>query len=294
MNLKIGYSNAPLGHQIIGLSLADGISDEQFKALEDAFNQFGVVVLRGQTLSPEQHVSFSRRFGNLEHYPMDTYLLPGHPEIFVVSNIIENGKAIGMADAGRNWHSDMAFTNAPARCSVFYALEVPRSPSGEPLGDTYFASTQAAYDALSPEIKEKISGLKVRNSYSDNVERKRRQQLDKGGLMTQEERIKAQASLPDVFHPVVRTHPFTGRKCLYLSEGLSTELIGLPREEGDALLKALLAHMIRPEFVYRHRYCEGDLIIWDNCSAIHLATSDFNETQRRRMHRTTISGGPTF
>jgi taurine dioxygenase len=294
MTLTIGYANAPLGHQMIGVSVAQAISDASFRAVEDSFNQFGVVVLRGQNITPEQQIAFSKRFGDLEHYMIGTFLLPGHPEIFVVSNIIENGKSIGMADAGRNWHSDMAFTSKPARASILYALEVPRAANHEPLGDTWFASTQTAYDALPDDQKKKLANLQVRNSYAYTVERKRKQQLDHGSVQTQEERKKIESEFPDVFHPLVRTHPITGRKCLYLTEGLTAQIMGVPEDESDALIKSLLAHMTRPEFVYRHRWCEGDMVIWDNCSAIHLATSDYSEAQPRRMHRTTIAGSIPF
>ncbi|GAA4322082.1 TauD/TfdA family dioxygenase [Pigmentiphaga soli] len=287
MNLPIAFSSAPLGHQVMGVDIAAGVSDEQFKAIEDAFNRYGVIVLRNQKLTPEQHVAFSRRFGPTERYGIATYLLPGYPEIFVVSNVVENGKPIGMADAGRAWHSDMCYVPNPPRCSLLYALEVPRDENGEPLGDTCFGSTQAAYDALSPEMKKTIDGLRVRNSYAASVERKRKLQRDHS-QMSQEERLKVQAKFPDVLHPLVRVHPFTGRKCLYLSQGMSIEIEGWSREASQELIGELLAHMVKPEFVYRHRWCEGDLVIWDNCSSIHLAIADFGAGQRRRMHRTTI------
>ncbi len=286
MNKQIAFSSAPLGHQILGVDIAAGVSDEQFKQVADTFDKYGVVVLRNQKITPEQHIEFSRRFGPTELYGIASYLLPGHPEIFVVSNIVENGKPIGMADAGRTWHSDMCYVTSPPRCSLLYGLEVPRDEAGEPLGDTLFASTQAAYDALSPEMKEKVEGLKVRNSYATNVERK--QKFSTVSEKAQVERLKNQQKFPDVIHSLVRKHPITGRKCLYLSEGLSVAIEGWPPEESDKFINEMLAYMIRPEFVYRHRWCEGDLLIWDNCSAIHLAIPDFAADNRRRMHRTTI------
>lgn len=291
MNQPIAFASAPLGHHVMGVDIAAGVSDAQFDAVEGAFNRYGVIVLRNQRLTPEQHIAFSRRFGPTERYGIASYLLPGHPEIFVVSNIIEDGKPIGMADAGRAWHSDMCYVTNPPRCSLLYALEVPRDATGEPLGDTCFASTQAAYDALPDEMKQRISGLRVRNSYAASVERKAKLKRDRGGEFSQEERQKVQEKFPDVLHPLVRTHPVTGRKCLYLSEGLSAAIDGLERGESDALIAELLAHMTKPEFVYRHRWCEGDLVLWDNCSSIHVAISDFSPEQRRRMHRTTILNG---
>lgn len=288
MKPSIAFSSAPLGHQILGVDIAAGVSAEQFAMVEDTFNKYGVVVLRGQRITPDQHVEFSRRLGPTERYGIATYLLPGYPEIFVVSNVVENGKPIGMADAGRSWHSDMCYVTNPPRCSLLYALEVPRDGKGEPLGDTCFASTQAAYDALPAEAKQTIDGLKVRNSYAASVERKQKLKRDQGGEMSQEERLKVQAKFPDVLHPLVRIHPFTGRKCLYLSQVMAVEIDGWSKADSEALIAELMAHMIKPEFVYRHRWCEGDLVIWDNCSSIHLAIADFGADQRRRMHRTTI------
>jgi taurine dioxygenase len=288
MNQPIAFSPAPLGHQLLGVDIAAGMSDEQFKAVEDAFNKYGVVVLRNQRITPDQHVEFSRRFGPTERYGIASYLLPGYPEVFVVSNIVENGKPIGMADAGRSWHSDMCYVTNPPRCSLLYGLEVPRDANGEPLGDTCFGSTQAAYDALSPEMKKTVAGLKVRNSYAANVERKQKLLKVDHSEKSQAERLKNQEKFPDVIHPLVREHPITGRKCLYLSQGLSVAIDGWGREESEKLIGELLAHMIKPEFVYRHRWCEGDLVIWDNCSSIHLAIADFGADQPRRMHRTTI------
>ncbi|MEM5388169.1 TauD/TfdA family dioxygenase [Paraburkholderia phymatum] len=288
MNQPIAFASAPLGHHLMGVDIAAGVSDAQFAAIDAAFNRYGVIVLRNQRLTPEQHIAFGRRFGPTERYGIASYLLPGHPEIFVVSNIIEDGKPIGMADAGRAWHSDMCYVTNPPRCSLLYALEVPRESNGEPLGDTCFASTQAAYDALPYDMKQRIEGLKVRNSYAASVERKARLKRDRGGEFSQEERQKVHEKFPDVLHPLVRTHPVTGRKCLYVSEGLSAAIDGLERSESDELIAELLAHMMKPEFVYRHRWCEGDLVMWDNCSSIHIAISDFSPEQRRRMHRTTI------
>jgi taurine dioxygenase len=288
MNQPIAFASAPLGHHLMGVDIAAGVSDPQFAGIEAAFNRYGVIALRNQRITPEQHIAFSRRFGPTERYGIASYLLPGHPEIFVVSNIVEDGKPIGMADAGRAWHSDMCYVPNPPRCSLLYALEVPRDGRGEPLGDTCFASTQTAYDALPEDMKRRLDGLTVRNSYAASVERKQKLKRDHVGEFSQEERQKARDKFPDVLHPLVRAHPITGRQCLYLSEGLSAGIEGLSETDSAALMAELLAHMTKPEFVYRHRWCEGDLLLWDNCSSIHLATCDFTPEQRRRMHRTTI------
>ena len=294
MTIKLRFADAPLGHELMGIDLSKPLDNAIFDEIEHAFDQYGVVLFRNQRLTPQQQLEFSRRLGSLEKFLIDTFLLPGFPEIFVVSNVVENGKPIGMADAGRNWHSDMAFVERPPRGSALYALEVPHDAAGTPLGDTLFASTSAAYDALPEETRRRIDGLKVINSYRVFTERKARQEMDTGGKNTQREREKSKDSVPDVIHPLVRKHPRTGRKCLYVSGPLSVGIVGMPEAEADELLDMLRDHMTQSQFVYRHRWQVGDLVLWDNCSAIHNAIGDYSLDQRRRMHRTTIEGTVPF
>jgi taurine dioxygenase len=289
--LEIVHVNAPLGHAVGGIDLSRPLDPVAVEGVERIFDTYGVIALRGQTITPEQHIAFSRHFGPLERYPIDTFLLPGHPEIFVVSNIVENGRPIGMADAGRVWHSDMHFTATPPRCSLLYAREVPIR-DGRALGATLFASTAAAYDALPKDIKAVVDGRKALNSYGRYVAR-RSAKLN-GGSTGQSERTKQATQHPDVWHPLVRTHPRTGRKCLYASDEVTCAVEGLSETEGEQLLKELLAHMTRPEFIYTHEWRVGDLLIWDNCSAIHNAIGDYGPDERRLMHRTTVAGGPTY
>jgi taurine dioxygenase len=252
------------------------------------FHEHEVVFFRGQNLTPEQHIAFSRRFGELEHHVRQDCCRPGYPEIFVVSNILENGRPIGTRDAGLFWHSDLAYMREPSRGSLFYAREVPHDDDGNPLGDTLFASAVAAYEALDAETKRKLEGLKAVNSYVKGYYRER-----KSGPrppLTPEQL----ARVPDVEHPVVRTHPYTGRKCLFVNEGYTSRIAGMTMEESDALLARLFAHVTSPEFVYRHKWRVGDFLMWDNCSVQHLAISDYELPRRRRMERTTLHGSAPF
>ena len=294
MTLEIRHVDAPLGHHILNADLCH-LDDATFTAIEDAFNRYGVIVIENQTLPPEAQLAFTRRLGKEIRYPFDAFQLPGFPDIFVVSNVIENGKPIGMADAGRLWHTDTIFIEAPPRCSVFYALEVPHRDDGEPLGDTLFASTAAAYDALPESTKRRIDGLKAINSYRRYAERRQREVAGSRPETTgQSVRDKNSDAHPDVIHPLVRTHPITGRKCLYIADGTTVEIVGWSQADSDALINELLAHMTRPEFVYRHRWKVGDVVMWDNCSAIHQAIGDYAPPARRRMHRTTVAGTRPF
>jgi len=158
--LDIVMSGAPLGHEIRGVDVGN-LSDEEFAAVEAAYDQYGVVVLRNQALTPAQQVAYSKRFGGLDRYILDKYNMKSQPEIFVVSNIIENGEPIGLGDAGRYWHSDMWTQEKPPRGSIMYALEVPHDDSGKPLGDTMFGSMQAAYDGLPDDLRRTIEGKRA-------------------------------------------------------------------------------------------------------------------------------------
>ncbi len=289
MAIEIKLADAPLGHEIRGVDLAN-ISDADFAELEAAFDRYGVVVLRDQKITPEQHVAFSRRFGELDRYVFDRFNLPGIPWIFVVSNIIENGRPIGMADAGRYWHSDMWVSERPPRGSIMHGIEIPMGEDGEALGDTLFASTQAAYDALPAPLKRRIAGRKAVYSGAGYARYRRGSTAaaPDGAAVAAE----ARDTLNDVeqIHPLVRIHPRTGRNCIYFSEGAIREVSGLTAEETGALLLELQQHIVRPEFIYRHKWRPGDIVLWDNCSAIHRATSDYAAPLRRHMHRTTLTG----
>ena len=274
---------APLASEVLDIDLAQAVAADVFRAVEDAFNQRSVLVFRNQQITPEQHIAFSRGFGELEIHVLKQFLLPGHPEILVVSNVVEDGKPLGIADAGQQWHTDLSYVEKPSRCSLLYAKVIPERDGERTFGDTCFVSTAAAYDALDPDMKAYLGTLKARHSYY----LKRPHALAK---LSEEQR----KSVPEVVHPVIRTHPVTGRKCLYVNESFTTEIVGLPKQESDALLEQLCAHCASERFMYRHRWQVGDVLMWDNCSTQHLAVADYGPQQHRYMHRTTVKGGAVY
>lgn len=281
--MKIEQSNAPLGAQITGIDVAQPLDDATFRRIEDLFHERGVIVFRDQHLTDEQQIAFSRRFGDLEIHPAKLYLKPGHTEILVVSNVIEDGREIGLQDAGQYWHTDLSYVAAPSRCSLLYALEVPVK-DGAPLGDTLFVSTTYAYDTLPRELRERIEGRTAVHGYA---QRYRMQQAKGTRAAMSDEELK---KVPEVAHRVDRSHPWTGRKTLFVNEGFTTSIEGLPKEESDALLRTLFDHITRPEAVYRHQWRMGDLLMWDNGSTQHRAVADYALPLRRRMQRTTVRG----
>lgn len=287
--LDIAFADAPLGHEIQGIDLSEPLPDDVFADIEVAYDRYGVVVFRDQHLTPEQQLAFSRRFGPLSRYVLDRYNHRQWPEIFVISNIVENGEPAGMADAGRYWHTDMWLTHTPPRGSILYALEVPVR-DGEPLGDTWFASTAAAYDALPEDMRRRLDGLEAVFSTEKYLAFRARTNKDIDNPTGQaSQQALSELGSGDIVHRLVRPHPRTGRKCLYLCEGVISRIIGLEPEESDALIAFLEAHVTRPEFVYRHRWRVGDLVMWDNRSCLHKATGDFELPLRRLMHRTTLA-----
>jgi taurine dioxygenase len=281
--MQVANSAAPLGAQIRGLDVSKTLDDATFRAIEEVLHDRGVIVIRDQRLTEEQQIAFSRRFGGLEIHVASQYLKPGYPEILVVSNIIENGRNIGLADAGQYWHSDLSYVANPSRCSLLYALEVPVR-EGVVLGDTMFASAAWAHDTLPESMRTRLNGLAAIHRYGD---RYRMQQAAGGRAALSEQELKR---VPDVRHPVMRLHPVTGRKVLFVNEGFTAFIEGIPEQESAAVLEELYRHITRPEAQYRHIWQIGDLLIWDNCLTQHRAVRNYELPLRRRMHRMTVAG----
>jgi taurine dioxygenase len=290
MPIPVRKCDDALGAEIV-FDLSQPTDEQTFREIETIFHDNIVVFFRDQRLTEEQHIAFSRRFGELEIHIVKKYLLPDHPEILLISNVKnEAGEHIGLADAGFTWHSDTSYRKNPSRCSLLYAKEVPHR-DGKPLGDTVFANCIAAYEALPETMKRRLAGAKAIHRYSmrRRIDNSPRPKLTAAQL----------AETPDIAHPIVRTHPHTGRKALYITAG---ECIGIVLANGEAmpegealdLIGELDAHCVRPEFCYRHRWRVGDLVMWDNASAMHLAICDYALPQRRLMHRTTVIGSEPF
>jgi taurine dioxygenase len=281
MAVEVVQANAPLG-ATVGVDLSMPMDDATFRDVEAAFHDNIVVVFRNQNLTNDQQIAFSRRFGELEIHVVKKYLLPDHPEILIVSNIRdENGEHIGLADAGFTWHSDTSYRRTPSRCSLLYAKEVPVE-NGRALGNTIFCNTIEAYNVLPESLKRWLDGKRAIHRYS---ERMRIDNSPRPKLTPQQ-----LAETPDQLHPIVRTHAHTGRKALYVTKGECIGIEGVPEDEGKAVIEELHEHCIKPEFQYAHRWQQGDLLMWDNATCMHLAVCDYALPQRRLMYRTTVIG----
>jgi taurine dioxygenase len=293
--ISVRRTGRHLGAEILGVDLSRPLDDATFARISAAFFENQVVVFRDQRLTPAQQVSFTKRFGELEHHVRKEHRLEGYPEILIVANAVDaQGRAIGVQDAGRFWHSDLSYKQVPSLLSALYALEVPVR-DGVVLGATSFASTSAAYDALPGDEQRRLQGLRNIHSYryyrARNVEAQKEDQRHGRRVVQEhapsEEQLK---SVPDVDVPIVRTHPVTGRKSLFINEAHTSCVTGLPEAEGAALLARLCAHIIRPEFRYEHQWRAGDLLMWDNVAVQHKANFDYDLPLRRVMHRTTVRG----
>jgi taurine dioxygenase len=297
--VEIRPLGAPFGAEIAGVDLSRPLDDDTFEQIRRAYFEHSIIVFHDQKLTPAQQVAFSRRFGELEIHVLKQYLLSGQPEILVISNIEENGKLIGLADTDRVavWHTDTSYRAAPSMGSALYALEIPHDERGEAIGDTLFASTFLAYDGLAPEMKRRLEGLRAVHRMTKGYDSDKNSKGAPGGpqpatRLTYDETQRKEVS--DQAHPIIRTHPVTGRKCIYVNKLCCTGIVGMPDEESGPLLDAIYAHCTQPQFIYRHRWRVEDLLMWDNCSLQHLAVPDYALPQRRRMHRTTIAGSVPF
>jgi len=284
--LAVRPEDGPIGAEISELDLSQPLDEQTFKEIEDVLDRQAVVVIRDNLLTPAQLAAFSRRFGPPQINVRAEARNADTPEVFWISNITEDGKPVGSHDAGRYWHSDLCYLETPSKVTLLNAIEVPVR-DGNVLGDTQFASATAAYDALPSGMKTRLADLKAANGYRYMWNKKAhefglRPVLSEAEL---EERFP-----PDAIHPIVRTHPATGRKCLYVCEGYTHAVVGLPQDESDALLRDLFGHLANPAFHYRHKWRIGDLLMWDNCAVQHKATSDFELPLRRLMQRCTIEG----
>jgi taurine dioxygenase len=276
-----------LGAEVRGVDIGTGLDDRTFQKLLDALHRHSVLVLRGQRMSPQQQVAFSGRLGPLRTSFYNQYAAREARELTVVSNVVENGKAIGIMDAGSLWHTDASYLKTPDMYTQLYALEIPHDDSGKPLGDTLFASTAAAYEALPADVKRRIEGRRAIHSFAWHYEKKRSAGFLKRDELTPEQKAKT----PDMAHPIVRTHPVTGRKSIFITEGHTARIEGMEEPESRELLDFLSRHITQPQFIYRHEWKVGDVITWDNCATQHLASFDYSPAQRRILHRAGIAGG---
>lgn len=263
--------------EVNGVDLSAPAKEHLGAALNNAFLDHLVLCVRGQRLTPAEYVNAAKIFGEPQEQLVKHFLHQSEPLISLVSSVDNrdqagDGKPIVR---GPHWHTDDSFFEVPAKATVLYALDIPNGR-----GDTWFANMYAAYDALDQEIKARIEGLRAVHKYLSR----------RAGAKVAKLSGEDQKKTPDVRHPLARTHPETGRKSLYLNPNRIDHIEGMSLEQGDALLDALYAHAFDGRFHYRHRWREGDLLIWDNRCTMHRASSDLEPGDRRLLHRILLKG----
>ena len=290
-----------LGAEIKGLDLSRPIDATARSELLELFWRHKVVVIRGQDVDPDGFIRFAEAFGPIEPFFISAYNLPSHPQIYVLSNVRKDGKPIGRDGAGTHWHSDSTFTEKPSSVTLLHGVVVPARG-----GDTLFADTADAYERLDPATKALIDGKRAIHRYQrkefvfsgdravDEAERAEIERLK--ALRLAEEAATAPSPTaqrsnrePDRLHPLVRTHPFTGRKALYLNDEMTVGIEGMPDAEAVPLLHRLCEAATDPDRVLRFKWRQGDIVAWDNAATVHTATFTPPD-ELRVMHRLTVEG----
>jgi len=271
LSLAVRRLSSSIGAEISGIDLSRPLDDATFKAIHDVWLANEVILFRGQSLDEDQQIAFAQRFGELQPVRTTPSLYKKNPYVLMVTNVVIDGQKGALPDGEMQFHSDQCYYENPAMATMLFGIEVP--PSG---GDTLFSSATAVYDSLPLATKARLEGLQALNVY------------DYGNAATIKS-DKIDENAPKFVHPVVRTHPESGRKGVYVNRLMTHHILGMERTESDALLEELFLQIEKPEFIYGHKWRVGDLLMWDNRCALHART-DFDPGTRRMMRRVTVKG----
>ena len=291
MAITIRTISEAFAAECVGIDLSAPINDPTLGKIKDAFAAHPVLLFRGQSLTPQQQIAYSRKFGELEIHVSKQYLLSEHPEILLLTNERNpDGSRISIADGGTGWHSDLSYLAKPAMGSLLYAVRTPSDPKSAQ--DTEWGDMYRAYETLPDKIRRRIDGLKAIHVFNQDLN-PRMPPID---TRYRDKHTSAVRDLtPPVKHPIVRIHPVTGRKSLYVSIRFTVGIADIDEKEGGELLDQLFDHQRRPEIRFLHKWIAGDLIMWDNRCTNHRAVGKVAELPNiRRMHRTTLSGDTPY
>src|SRR5258706_10614805 len=269
--MRLVPSGEILGATVEDLDLSLPFASEELNDVMKALGNFGVIRFPRQSLTGRQLKDFSAQLGELEiNVASHDYQEPGVPEVMILSNIVENGRPIGLGDAGQGWHTDMSYSRQIAFANVLYGIKIPRR-GGEPLGKTEFSNMHAAYQGLPQDLRKRLEGKTVLHDFAKFWDMMRKREGSRRAPLTGAQR-KAK---PPVSHPIFLTHPLTGRKVLYANPGYSMRINELPEKESDDLLAFLFEHQTQPVYRYAHQWEEGDLMVWEDIGTIHNAVADY-------------------
>ncbi len=276
MSIDVKPLSPALGALVRGVDASKPIAPEVFRILLDAWHEHGVLCLPGQTLDEMDQVRFGELFGELATTQGEYAISTSHPSIMYVTNEKQDGKYVGaLPDGEMFFHSDMCYVERPSMATMLYAMEIPKTG-----GNTLFSNMYKAYESLPASLQQRIAGLEAVNSYEPGIS---------APMAETRARSTPSAQARSFAHPMVLTHPVTGKKALYVNRLMTESIVSLPRAESDALLEQLFAIQAEPRFIYEHRWTRGDLIIWDNRCVLH-ARGDFDANELRKLRRVTVKG----
>ncbi|MFY4259740.1 TauD/TfdA dioxygenase family protein [Achromobacter xylosoxidans] len=287
--MKIVAGGGPLGARILDIDLARPLADADYRAIEAALGRHGVVSFPKQVLEAAHLKAFAERFGTLEVNVANMYFEPGLPEVMILSNMVENGKPVGLSDAGQDWHTDMSYSRTIAFSNVLYGIRIPMR-DGRSLGNTEFCNMHAAYDDLPDALKTELDGMTITHDFNKFWEMMRREKGSTRPPLTEEQKRRK----PPVSHPVFLTHPITGRKVLYANPGYSVKINELPEARSAEVLDFLFQHQLQEKYRYRHQWQEGDVLMWDNMGTIHNAVADYRPDEPRLIKRCQVMADRYF
>ncbi|ANN64926.1 TauD/TfdA dioxygenase family protein [Bordetella bronchialis] len=287
--MEIVGSGATLGARIEGVDLARPLSREDYRAIEQALGRYGVVCFPRQRLDAAALKRYAENFGTLEVNVANLYHEPGMPEVMILSNIVEDGKPIGLSDAGQDWHTDMSYSRTIAFSNVLYGIRIPMR-DGRSLGNTEFCNMHAAYEGLPQALKDELDGMTITHDFNKFWEMMRREKGSTRPPLTEEQRRRK----PPVSHPVFLTHPITGRKVLYANPGYSVRINEMTASRSEEVLAFLFEHQLQDKYRYRHHWAEGDVLMWDNMGTIHNAVADYRPDEPRLIKRCQVMADKYF
>ena len=289
--LTIEATGAVLGATVRGLDLSRPVSDHDFGRLLNALGRHGFLHCPDMRMELDDFQAFSLRFGDIQGAPMPGMNAIGqaYGGVGTLSNLKENGRYVGAAYAGQDWHTDMSYRDVMGFVNLLHGVRIPQR-DGRPLGGTEFSNMHAAYEALPHALKTRLDGMTASHSYEKFWEHMR---VNKGAdrpPMTEEQR----RARPPVSHPLFLTHPISGRKVLYCNPGYTVRINELPPDESETVLNTLFAHQLETRFRHTHHWTENDLIIWDHLGTIHRAIGDYGPDDIRLMRRCQIMASKVF
>jgi len=278
-----------LGATVRGVELARPLRDADFGAILAALGQHGVLCFPDQRLEGSDLRDFSRRFGHIQTSVNGLFQDPEVPEVGILSNVIENGRPIGLADAGQDWHTDMSYNTTIGFLNVLYAVKVPRR-DGRVLGATAFVNTRAAYDDLPAELKERLKDMTATHDFNKFWDKMRLRPGSRREPLSEEQRRRR----PPVSHPIFLTHPITERTVLYCNPGYAIRINELDEGESERVLERLFEHQLQPKYQYVHRWTERDVLVWDHIGTLHNAIADYGPDEHRLMKRCQVMADRIF